>query len=322
MSVYVALIFLLVVPVALLKIVCLLMHRDCKSKVCLVGKTALVTGGNSGIGYRIVLGLAQRGCRVIVADKIQDQNLLDNIYKETRSRNVVYKYVDLSSFKSVRELADNVIKDEGKLDILINNAGIGRNVSSVTEDGLDITMQVNYFSAFLLTQSLEGLLMKSGGRIIFTSSASNYFHSFTLDKLKSDGSETRLNHYPNSKLCLIMISDIFAEKLMKYGVTSNTYHPGIVYTDIFKRSIGPKRTINQSLCFIKALEYLSYFVGKTAEEGAQTAIYLACANEVEGVTGEYFFEMKPTFKPGLALDKAVCNAVWVATEEIVKGKLN
>ncbi|XP_018570412.1 retinol dehydrogenase 13-like [Anoplophora glabripennis] len=323
MLVFVELVLLLVVPIAIAKIYCILTHRNCNSKVCLVGKTALVTGGYSGIGYQIVLALAQRGCRVIIADKSQDQNLLEKIYEETRSRNIVCKYVDLSSFKSVRELAYNVIKDEGKLDILINNAGIGRNVSSVTEDGLDITMQVNYFSAFLLTRSLEDLLKKTGGRIIFTGSGSSHIHNFTIDRLKPDGSESFTFYtYFNSKLCLIMISDTFAERLKGYGVTSNAYHPGLVRTNIFRSGINLEGTINKGWFTIKFLEYMSFVVGKTAEEGAQTAIHLACSNEVEGVTGGYFFETKPTFRPKIVHDKKMCNDLWEATEEIVKQKLS
>ncbi|XP_018570389.1 retinol dehydrogenase 13-like [Anoplophora glabripennis] len=309
-------------PLAILKITFLLMHRDCKSKVCLVGKTALVTGGSRGIGYEIVLALAQRGCRVIVANRTIDEHLLEDIHNKTRSRNVVLKYVDMISLKSVKELANDVIKNEGKLDILVNNAGIGSNVSATTEDGLDLTMQVNYFSTFLLTQLLEELLKKSRGRIIFTSSLTSYLHNFTIDRLKSDGTEkSNFFSYPNSKLCLIMISEAFAKRLKEYGVTSNVYHPGLVDTEVFQRSINLKRRITYSWFIIKLLQSLAVLVGKTAEEGAQTAIHLACANEVENVTGEYFFETEPTLKPKLALDKKMCDAVWEATEEILKSKL-
>lgn len=109
----------------------------------------------TGIGYQIVLALAQRGCRVIIVDKNEDSKLLENIFKETKNRNILFKYVDLSSFSSVRALAKYINTNEEKLDILINNAGIA-NVSKITEDGFDMILQVNYLSAFLLTCLISG----------------------------------------------------------------------------------------------------------------------------------------------------------------------
>lgn len=109
-----------------------------------------------GIGYQIVLGLASRGCRVIIADCNIDESIKETIYKETHNPNIVLKYINLASFKSIREFADDIRKTEEKLDILINNAGIGKGLSAVTEDGINMTMQVNYYGAFLLTHLLIG----------------------------------------------------------------------------------------------------------------------------------------------------------------------
>lgn len=66
------------------------------------------------------------------------------------------KYVNLASFKSVRQFADDILKSEDKLDILINNAGVVYGLSNISEDGINCTMQVNYYSAFLLTHLLVG----------------------------------------------------------------------------------------------------------------------------------------------------------------------
>lgn len=110
----------------------------------------------SGIGYQIVLGLASRGCRIIIADINVDEEIKDKIYKETHNPNIILKYINLGSFKSVREFAEELNKTEPKIDILVNNAGIGQGLSAVTEDGLNLVMQVNYYSAFLLTHLLLG----------------------------------------------------------------------------------------------------------------------------------------------------------------------
>ncbi|KAJ8919245.1 hypothetical protein NQ315_003828 [Exocentrus adspersus] len=354
---FISLVSFLLGIIAVLKIFNFITHADCKSKVCLVGKTALVTGGNRGnlkkrtkypiyrvvnsseqlwatlvlrlwidarIGYQIALALLQRGCRVIIADKEEDKKLLENIFKETRSRNVVFKYVDFASLKSTRQLAENIIKDEGKLDILVNNAGMGRNKSAVTEDGLDITMQVNYFSAFLLTHLLAGLLKESKGRVIFTSSFLSYFNDFSLDKLKPGGlSIGYMFHYPNSKLCLVIAADLIAKKLKGYGVTSNAYHPGLASTSIYASALqAAKGPFSLAWLATKALGFLAFVTGKSAEQGAQTGIHLACDNEVEGVSGQFFYDLKPTWKPKLIRNKQLCDEVWNITEELVKLKPN
>lgn len=103
-----------------------------------------------GINYQILLGLASRGCKVIVADCIVDESIRKQIVKETNNPNVIFKHVNLASFSSVRAFAEEVKKSEDKLDILINNAGVARGVSVRTEDNVNLTIQVNYYSAFLL----------------------------------------------------------------------------------------------------------------------------------------------------------------------------
>lgn len=93
---------------------------------------------------------------MIIADCNVDESIKDAIYKETHNPNIILKYVNLASFKSVREFAEDITNSERKLDILINNAGVARGQSVKTEDGINLTMQVNYYSAFLLTHLLLG----------------------------------------------------------------------------------------------------------------------------------------------------------------------
>lgn len=85
-----------------------------------------------------------------------DETIRDKIYEETLNKNIILKYINLASLKSVRNFAEELHKTEEKIDILINNAGVGGGLSAVTEDGIDFVMQVNYYSAFLLTHLLLG----------------------------------------------------------------------------------------------------------------------------------------------------------------------
>lgn len=146
-------------------------HRKI-SYVYLSGKTALITGaarGNLnfmmfmvllkylvGIGYYTALGLAARGCRVIIADVLDAEDAKNSIIRKTNNTNIVAKRLDLADLESVRRFAKEISETEERLDILINNAGIGSRRPQKTKDGLDLIMQVNYFGGFLLTHLLAG----------------------------------------------------------------------------------------------------------------------------------------------------------------------
>lgn len=111
-----------------------------------------------GIGYETAMDFAKRGARVILAcrdaEKAEDARL--KIIEATGNPNVVVRLIDMASFKSVREFAKVIIETEKRLDILINNAGGLRFGNNKSIDGQDMTLQVNYFSHFLLTNLLLG----------------------------------------------------------------------------------------------------------------------------------------------------------------------
>lgn len=109
-----------------------------------------------GLGYATSFLLASRGCRVIIADRDNGDRTVEDIKKTTGNNQIIYKYLDLSSLKLTREFANDLKKSEEKIDILINNAGIGVGHKLMTEDGLNTVMQVNYFGPFLLTHLLLG----------------------------------------------------------------------------------------------------------------------------------------------------------------------
>ncbi|XP_072386519.1 retinol dehydrogenase 14-like isoform X1 [Diabrotica undecimpunctata] len=285
-------------------------NKRCRSKVCLVGKTALVTGGSSGMGYEIVLELAQRGCRVIVADKIVSNNLRNKFIEKTNNFDISLDYVDLGSFQSVRALAEKLSNREKKIDILIHNAGIGPIINGLSTDGLNLTMQVNFYSPFLLTHLLLDLLKNSqSARLIFCSSSIiKQLHSLILlEKCVI----RKLEQYKFSKFCLAATADIFAKKLRRFNISSNCYDPGVVNTNIHAQFITNK--------FIYSLWFTAFrSLLKSPEDGCQTAIYLACAKEAEGVTGQFFADLKPLNKPKVMFDEKVCQSIWNKAEKLVQ----
>ncbi|KAJ8928281.1 hypothetical protein NQ314_019163 [Rhamnusium bicolor] len=276
-----------------------------------------------GIGFETALVLASRGCRVIIADRSDGTKAKKKIIDITHNANIETKILDLTSLQSVRKFAKDINATEGRLDILINNAGVGTVGNKHTDDGLHATMQINHFGPFLLTHLLTGLLKKSApSRIIFVSSASAFCSNLTVDNLNyPKGHPLSLFRtsliYGNSKLANIITANGFAERLQGYGVTSNSLHPGLVNTEIHVKSA---RFIGLET-FARLFRNIILMVyGKSPEEGAQTTIHLALSNKLREVTGKHFWDCRMFVLPPGAWNKTFCDDIWEKSEQLVQLK--
>uniref|UniRef100_A0A3Q0S1C2 Dehydrogenase/reductase (SDR family) member 13a, tandem duplicate 2 n=1 Tax=Amphilophus citrinellus TaxID=61819 RepID=A0A3Q0S1C2_AMPCI len=149
-------------------------RSKCKGNASMCGKTVIITGGNTGIGKATALHLARKGAKVILACRNKDKaaTAIAEIQKETGSTEVFYMHLDLASLKSVRSFANTFLKNEPRLDMLINNAGLvadGR-----TEDGYGIEFGVNHLGHFLLTCLLLERMKKTGGARVITLASMAY----------------------------------------------------------------------------------------------------------------------------------------------------
>ncbi|GJQ85484.1 hypothetical protein Trydic_g23074 [Trypoxylus dichotomus] len=291
------------------------------SYTCLVGKTAIVTGSNTGIGYITALDFASRGARVILACRNEDKakDAQRKIIKETNNPYVVYKLVDMTSLESVRAFAKEINETEERVDILVNNAGAGGLGNHKTSDELQITLQVNHISGFLLTHLLLDKMKKSTpSRIINVASLAAKWSKLNLDKINEFPTDINpawgdTQMYANSKLCNILCTTELAAKLDPTKITVNALHPGAVHTDIFRRMQGIIRVI-----FLPIIKL--YF--KTSEEGAQTTIYVAVSNELQGVSGKLFDNCKQIKLYAKAQNPDLAKKVWAKCEELAKLRNN
>ncbi|CAN7944400.1 unnamed protein product [Ixodes hexagonus] len=157
---YVAVIMLMLVALVLcIKAYLHISKGFCKSAQMLNGKTVIVTGANTGIGKETAKELARRKARVILACRNLDKakEAAQEILEETQQP-VIVKQLDLASLKSVREFAEDILRTESRLDVLINNAGISTydEKAVLTEDGFEVCFQSNYIGHVLLTLLLAG----------------------------------------------------------------------------------------------------------------------------------------------------------------------
>lgn len=286
----------------------------CRSTQQMDGKTVIITGGNAGIGKETAKELARRRARVILACRNMEKanRAAQEILDETEQK-VVVKHLDLASFKSVREFAQDIVRTEARLDVLINNAGMihDSNTVKLTEDGYEVCLQSNYLSHFLLTVLLLDLLKKSApSRIINLSSVLHHFGS--IEQLEDKARGTHRWKYPllvysNTKLAINAFTRVLARKLIDHGVTVNCLHPGTVKTDIANEAPG----------ILTFLFMLCNLYGKTPREGAQTTLHLALDPGLEKVTGCYFEDCRRARVSYRLLNRDLSEKVFGLTAKLV-----
>ncbi|HEY1749551.1 MAG TPA: SDR family NAD(P)-dependent oxidoreductase [Xanthobacteraceae bacterium] len=235
------------------------------------GKTALVTGSTDGVGREVARRLGGDGWRVLVhgRDRGRGQEVVAAIEQAGGTAELII--ADLSVLAEVRSLADAVKKATPRLDLLLNNAGIGsggpQGVRQESADGCELRFAVNYPSGFLLTHLLLPLIKKSApARIVNVSSLGQQAIDFGDVMLTRDYSGMRA--YRQSKLAQILFTLDLAHDLAGSGVSVTTLHPATFMNTAMVRQFGTPMS--------------------TVEEGADAIMRLAVSPELEGKTGLYF----------------------------------
>ena len=258
----------------------------CKSNKKLLGKTVIVTGGTTGIGLRIAIDMASRGAKVIIACPVEKEgnNAKRIIIQETMNRNVVYKTLDLGSLKSVRNFAEYIIQNEERLDILMNNAGVGVVGDYLTEDGMNVIMQINYYGHFLLTLLLLPLLKKTStdkekSRIVNTTSMMRSLGYLDVENYNKIGYWGKISVYSNSKLCTVLFSNALTKRLKNLNIVINDADPGLAATRIYQ-------SYNYIIGLILKCLLNAFF--KSPLEGAQTALHVALDEDAGQASGQVY----------------------------------
>ncbi|KAK6490003.1 retinol dehydrogenase 14a [Huso huso] len=279
------------------------------------GKTVIVTGANSGIGKATVAELLKLQARVIMA--CRDQQRAEEAARELRQEagsdrgEVVIKLLDLASLKSVNSFCEEIIKEEPRLDVLINNAGVYQCPYTKTEDGFEMQLGVNHLGHFLLTHLLLDLLKKSApSRIVVVSSKLYKYGEINFDDLNSELSYNKSFAYSRSKLANLLFTHELSKRLEETGVTVNALTPGIVRTNL-------GRHINIPLLAKPLFNLASWAFFKTPLEGAESSIYLACSPDAEGVSGKCFANCKEEELLPKAVDDSVAKKLWDISEVMV-----
>lgn len=301
----------LLTVVSLLKFYAFISCGYFREKVKMNGKTVIITGANGGIGKETAKEIARRGARVIMACRNVDNAKIvrDEIVEATKNENVVVKQLNLASQKSIREFAEDILRTEQRLDVLIHNAGTAEKKLIKTEDNLELTMATNHFGPYLLTHLLIDLLKRSTpSRIVVVASELYRLSSVNLNNLNPSSSWFPPYIYYPSKYANIYFTLELARRLEGSGVTVNCLHPGMIDSGIWRNVPVP---LNWPLKLIVKLFF------KTPLQGCQTSVYLACSDEVSNVTGRYFMDCKERSLTRGATDMSKAKKMWEISEELV-----
>lgn len=275
------------------------------------GSVCLVTGGSSGIGRATSAALAELGATVVTVSRAsgKGEEVAAALEREAGEGRVFFMPADLSSLAEIRELAKRFKARFGRLDVLINNAGLILPKRLETADGYEMTFAVNHLAYFLLTQLLlDRLLASAPSRIVNVASAAEGFGRINFGDLMLERGYGPWKAYGQSKLANLLFSYELAKRLAGSGVSVNALHPGTVASGFGGGEGGA----------IALLFKLARPLLVSAEEGAKTAIYLASSAKVEGVTGKYFQKQKEIASSSRSYDGEAMKRLWEVSETLTR----
>ena len=242
----------------------------------LSGKTAIVTGANTGLGFETALDLYQKGAKVYIACRNEEKGLvaIERMKAGSDGGELVYGYLDLASLNSVKEFAEKVITTESRLDLLVNNAGVMIPPPSKSEDGFELQFGVNFIGHFALTGHLYDLLESTtGSRVVTLSSIAHRGAVIDFDNFRLEKPYNNWREYGQSKLADLIFALEFEKRLRNKGcnIMSLAAHPGFSKTDL-------QKYMDKDM--LDSLELM------TAKDGAQPTLAACLRPDAKG--GQYW----------------------------------
>jgi NAD(P)-dependent dehydrogenase (short-subunit alcohol dehydrogenase family) len=245
------------------------------------GRTAIVTGANTGLGFQTVAALAAHGAHVVLAVRNLDKgkDAVQKIAAASPGAAVTLQELDLTSLSSVRAAANELRSKHDGIDLLINNAGVMFTPKSMTKDGFELQFGTNHLGHFALTGLLlDRLLPTQGSRVVTVSSVGHRIRAaIHFDDLQWERSYSRVGAYGQSKLANLLFTYELQRRLAPRGTTiAAAAHPGGSNTELMRNWPAPLRVATAAMAPL--------FQG--ADMGALPTLRAATDPDVLG--GQYF----------------------------------
>lgn len=258
-----------------------------------MGDVALVTGATAGIGEAVARRLAASGATVLLGarDPAKGERVRAEIIAATSNSDVHVVLADLSSQADVRGIAAEVREGYGRVDVLVNNAGLLAPRRETTVDGAEMTLAVNYLAPFLLTN----LLLDRLGRVVTVTSALHARGRIDVDELDGGRRYSAWGAYNRSKLATVLFTLELARRA-EGRVRAVCVHPGTVASSFYD-GMPPSA---QPLIRV-AKRFMT-----TSDEAAGAVAWLATADVADG----YYVGRRPATPSRAALDPVLAGRLW------------
>ena len=247
------------------------------------GRTAVITGANTGLGFWTAAALADKGAHVVLAVRNLDkgENAVTQIKAKSQDADVVVQRLDLTSLDAIREAADELKAAHQRIDLLINNAGVMYTDKDTTKDGFELQFGTNHLGHFAFTGLLlDRLLPVDGSRVVTVSSVGHrILAKIHFDDLQWERSYNRVGAYGQAKLANLMFTYELQRRLAHKGAptTALAAHPGVSDTELIRNSPAFMR---------KPAELFGRYILQNAQMGALPTLRAATDPAAQG--GQYY----------------------------------
>lgn len=272
-------------------------------------KVAIVTGASSGIGLYTALGLARAGMRVIMTGRSWDRTdaARDFVTARLGGAQIETLLADFASLAAVRRLADDILSQHERIDVLVNNAGLLSPSYRLSEDGYEMTFAVNHLAPFLLTNLLLDRLKASApARVVTVSSRAHRGQRIDLATIPGSRGWSIRHAYGRSKLCNVLFTRELARRLEGTGVAAMCLHPGVVATGFGQRG----GIVEFGWRLVKPFMI-------SAEKGAETSVFLSTVPDPGPFNGGYVVDKKLERPDPAALDDGMARRLWDESARLV-----
>jgi NAD(P)-dependent dehydrogenase (short-subunit alcohol dehydrogenase family) len=285
------------------------------------GRTAVVTGANSGIGYCTARELARKGARILLAcrNELRGKEAVERLQSEVPSARVGYRHLDLGDLSTVRAFAKDY--DDERLDLLINNAGVMALPYAKTADGFETQFGVNHLGHFALTGLLlPHLLATPGARVVSLSSWMHTAANVDLGDLNSERRYRRWSAYSRSKSANLLFVHELARRVEAAGagLTAAAAHPGYASTNLQTES----SKLEGHRARRRMWELANGVFAQSADAGALPALYAATAPGIlpDSYTGPRLLGMRGeparSRRASWTLNDRTGELLWAASEQL------
>ncbi|GAB4821955.1 hypothetical protein N2152v2_009001 [Parachlorella kessleri] len=288
----------------------------------LVGRDVVLTGGAGGIGVETARALTHAGAHVIICARNVEagEKVAEELRKCGLKGSLEVKRLDLADLQSIKQFADEVNGELGKLDLLILNAGVMALPSRLeTSDGFEMQLGTNHIGHAYLTQLLLPKLKQApAARVVAVSSMGHRVGGLDLEDLNWE--KRRYNTwlaYGASKLANILFAKELASRMQEEGSPVRCYslHPGMINTGLSRHMWG-------GFAWRALAGWMTWIPGfKTVEQGAATTVYAATAPELETQSGAYLSDCRVVAPSKAAQDADLAKRLWAKTEELIQAAL-